>query len=86
MKNLKILSRKDLKEIKGAASISKCPPGKYYCPETGVCIPFYAGCYIIVPDLPAEEKVSQYQILKSFSLGKNFLFRIHSSEFLRLHI
>ncbi|WP_139785378.1 bacteriocin-like protein [Chryseobacterium phocaeense] len=59
MKNLKILSREKLKEIKGAESISKCPPGKYYCPETGICIPFHAGCYIIVPDIPAEEILSQ---------------------------
>jgi hypothetical protein len=59
MKNLKILSRAKLKEIKGAESISKCPPGTYYCPETAVCIPFYAGCYIVVPDIPAIGKVSQ---------------------------
>ncbi|KQM44819.1 bacteriocin-like protein [Chryseobacterium sp. Leaf201] len=54
MKNLKILSRKELKAIEGAASVSKCPPGYYYCPEAAVCVPINAGCYIIVPDIPVE--------------------------------
>ncbi|GAA5084549.1 hypothetical protein GCM10023210_04470 [Chryseobacterium ginsengisoli] len=54
MKNLKILSRKELKAIEGAASISKCPPGKYYCPEADVCVAINAECYIIVPDIPIE--------------------------------
>lgn len=48
MKNLKILSRKELKRIEGAASISKCPSGSYYCPEAAVCVPINAECYIIV--------------------------------------
>jgi hypothetical protein len=56
MKNLKILSRKELKRIEGAASISKCPSGSYYCPEAAVCVPINAECYIIVPDQPIEEK------------------------------
>ncbi len=54
MKNLKTLSRKELKGIKGAASGSKCPPLYYYCPEADVCVPLNAGCYIIVPDIPVE--------------------------------
>lgn len=54
MKNLKSLSRKELKSIKGAASSAKCPPGKYYCPDADVCVAFNEECYIIVPDLPAE--------------------------------
>ncbi|MFP3592750.1 bacteriocin-like protein [Chryseobacterium sp. SIMBA_038] len=54
MKNLKILSRKELKAIEGAASISKCLPGNYYCPEAAVCVPINAECYIIVPDIPVE--------------------------------
>lgn len=55
MKNLKILSRRELKAIEGAASISKCPSGSYYCPEAAVCIPINAECYIIVPDIPVGE-------------------------------
>ncbi len=58
MKNLKTLSRKDLKEIKGAASVSKCPPGNYYCPDAAVCVPLNAECYIIVPDIPVGGETS----------------------------
>ncbi len=58
MKNLKTLSRKDLKEIKGAASDSKCPPGNYYCPDAAVCVPLNAECYIIVPDIPVGGETS----------------------------
>ena len=53
MKNLKTLSRKELKNIKGA-STSKCPPGRYYCPEADVCIAINEECYIIVPETPVE--------------------------------
>ncbi|WP_294299351.1 hypothetical protein [uncultured Chryseobacterium sp.] len=53
MKNLKSLSRKELKGIKGAASGSKCPPLTYYCPEADVCVAINAECYVIVPE-PVE--------------------------------
>ncbi len=53
MKNLKSLSRKELKGIKGAASGSKCPPLTYYCPDADVCVAINAECYIIVPE-PVE--------------------------------
>lgn len=52
MKNLKTLSRKELKAIKGAES-PKCPPLNYYCPEAAVCVPINSECYIIVPE-PVE--------------------------------
>ncbi len=58
MKNLKTLSRKDLKAIKGAASDSKCPPLYYYCPDADVCVAINAECYIIVPELPVGGEVS----------------------------
>lgn len=58
MKNLKILSRKELKAIEGGVSISKCPSGSYYCLEAAVCIPINAECYIIVPDIPVDGEVS----------------------------
>lgn len=52
MKNLKTLSRKDLKAIKGAAS--RCPIGDHWCPDAAVCVPIIVECYIIVPELPGE--------------------------------
>lgn len=55
MKNLKILSRKDLKTINGAASVSKCLPGTYYCPDADVCVAINEECYIIVPEIPVGE-------------------------------
>ena len=54
MKNLKSLSRKELKTIKGAAITSKCPSGRYYCPEADVCVAINEECYIIVPETPVE--------------------------------
>jgi len=54
MKNLKTLSRKELKTIKGAADSSKCPAGKYYCPDADVCVAINEECYIIVPEIPVE--------------------------------
>ncbi|MDF2550886.1 MAG: hypothetical protein K0R77_161 [Chryseobacterium sp.] len=59
MKNLKTLSRKELKNIKGAASTSKCPPGDHWCPDAAVCVPIIVECYIIVPpELPDGECLS----------------------------
>lgn len=54
MKNLKRLSRKELKAIKGAASTSSCPSGNHWCPDAAVCVPIIVECYIIIPDLPGE--------------------------------
>ncbi|MDR6405001.1 MULTISPECIES: bacteriocin-like protein [Chryseobacterium] len=49
MKNLKNLSRKELKAIKGAAT---CPSGNHWCPDAAVCVPIIVECYIIVTELP----------------------------------
>lgn len=53
MKNLKSLSRKELKTIKGSASDPKCAAGDHWCPDAAVCVPIIVECYIVVPpDLP----------------------------------